>query len=67
MRMWGIFRLCVLAEGGVSSVDVRQSVDNVLVDPDWVQALLTWRFRPLVREGKAVPFCTDAPLSVTVK
>jgi hypothetical protein len=65
-RMWGIFRLCVLAEGGVSTVDVRKSAVK-LVDGDWVQALLTWRFRPLVREGKAVPFCTDAPLSVTVK
>ena len=38
-----------------------------LVDPDWIQTLLTWRYRPLVRDGKAVPFCSDVPLSLTVK
>jgi hypothetical protein len=67
MVVSGIFRICVFGDGVVSSVDVRKSADRALVDRDWIQTLLTWRYRPLLRDGKAVPFCSDVPLSVTVK
>lgn len=46
-----------VSEGGVaSSVDVAQSSGVAVLDQAAVDAVRKWRFRPALRQGRAVPF-----------
>lgn len=49
-------RICVNTSGGVSSVSVLKSADPGL-DRQITATVPRWRYRPLLDEGVAVPFC----------
>lgn len=48
--------ICVGATGGVTSARVQKSA-GPLLDTRLVNAVTRWRYRPLVEEGSATPFC----------
>jgi periplasmic protein TonB len=66
MSVWGVFRICVAADGHVTEVTVIKSAD-ALVDNDWVAKMKTWRYRPYSVDGRPVPFCHPARIVVNVK
>lgn len=49
-------RICVAPSGRVSSVDVLRSAGPAL-DPQIPAVLSRWRYKPLIENGQAVPFC----------
>jgi hypothetical protein len=51
-----LVNICVLATGSVSKVNVLRSAGPAL-DPQILNALSHWRYRPLLEAGKATPFC----------
>jgi protein TonB len=61
--VWGLFKLCVTAQGSVHSVQVLKSADK-LVDNDWVALLKTLQHRPYSIGGRPVPYCYPMRLEV---
>lgn len=51
-----MLRLCVSAEGGVTSVQVLKGANSAL-DGQFPSVMGRWRYRPLLVEGAATPFC----------
>ncbi|MFC1642930.1 energy transducer TonB, partial [Myxococcota bacterium] len=49
-------RICVSPRGDVTSVDVVRSAGPA-IDPKIPNAVGRWRYRPLIEDGRAVPFC----------
>jgi hypothetical protein len=66
MMVWGLFRICVSTEGHVSEVKVLKSAD-ALVDDDWLAVIRRWEYRPYSLDGRAIPFCHAARISVTAQ
>jgi protein TonB len=66
MSVWGVFRICVAANGNVSDVTIIKSAD-ALVDNDWIAKMKTWRYRPYSVDGRPVPFCHPARIVVNVR
>jgi protein TonB len=64
MVVWGLFKLCVTAQGSVQSVQVLKSADK-LVDGEWIALLKTLQHRPYSIGGRPVPYCY--PLRLEVK
>jgi len=48
--------ICVSRTGSVDSVTILQGADTLL-DGNVVSAVKKWRYRPLVADNNAVPFC----------
>jgi hypothetical protein len=63
MVVWGLFKMCVDSKGEVIDVFIIKSAD-LLVDADWVTLLRTWRHRPYLINGVAVPYCYPLRLEV---
>lgn len=51
-----LLRLCVSAEGGVSSVQVMKGAGAAL-DGQFPSVMGRWRYRPLLVDGAPTPFC----------
>ncbi|HKO46666.1 MAG TPA: hypothetical protein VJV79_03035 [Polyangiaceae bacterium] len=51
-----MLRLCVSAEGGVTSVQVLKGAGAAL-DGQFPSVMGRWRYRPLIVDGVATPFC----------
>jgi len=51
-----MLKLCVSAEGGVTSVQVLKGAGAAL-DGQFPSVMGRWRYRPLVVDGAATPFC----------
>jgi hypothetical protein len=60
---WGLFRICVGADGNVKDVKVVKSADPS-VDADWSRVIRTWQYRPFTIENRPVPFCHVIRLEV---
>jgi TonB family protein len=54
--MQATVKLCVTAAGKVSSVNVLRSAGSA-VDQQLTGALSRWHYRPLLEDGRGVPFC----------
>jgi protein TonB len=63
MVVWGLFKVCVSAQGTVSGVTVLKSADK-LVDGEWMNKIRTWQYRPYSINGRPVPFCHPMRLEV---
>jgi len=63
MVVWGLFKLCVTAQGSVQSVSVLKSADK-LVDGEWTNLLKTLQHRPYSIGGRPVPYCYPMRLEV---
>jgi periplasmic protein TonB len=63
MIVWGLFKLCVTAQGTVSSVQILKSADQ-LVDKDWSALLKTVPHKPYSIGGRPVPYCYPMRLEV---
>ncbi|RYZ08215.1 MAG: serine/threonine protein kinase [Myxococcales bacterium] len=55
-RFGATVNLCVDAGGRVTQVSIVRSAGPAL-DPQITRALSNWRYRPLMEDGKATPFC----------
>jgi hypothetical protein len=66
MMVWGMFRICVSIEGHVSDVRVLKSAD-ALVDDDWTATIRRWEYRPYSLDGRTIPFCHAARITVTAQ
>jgi outer membrane biosynthesis protein TonB len=73
--IWGMYKVCVSAEGAVAGVSVLRSAgstvlkkgDQQLVDARWMDTIKTWKYRPYMLGEKAVPFCYPLRLTVSAK
>ena len=63
MMVWGVFRICVAANGHVAGVTLIKSADP-LVDHDWMAKIRSWQYRPYSVDGRPVPFCHPARIVV---
>jgi protein TonB len=63
MVIWGLFKICVSADGAVTDVKTIKAADP-LVDADWIAKMRTWRYRPYSINGRPVPFCHPMRLEV---
>jgi hypothetical protein len=63
MTVWGVFRICVSANGHVEGVTLVKSADP-LVNNDWMAKIRTWEYRPYSVDGRPVPFCHPARIVV---
>ncbi len=64
MVVWGLFKLCVSVQGGVTSVQALKPADP-LVDQDWIAKIKLWKYKPYTVNGRPVPFCTNVRVQVT--
>ena len=64
MSLWGLFKICVSAQGAVTSVNVMKPADP-LVDNDWMAKMKLWKYKPYSVNGRPVPFCTPVRVQVT--
>jgi protein TonB len=64
MTLWGLFKVCVSAQGTVSGVTVMKPADP-LVDNDWIGKIKQWKYKPYSVNGRAVPFCSPVRVQVT--
>lgn len=55
-RFGATVNLCIDAAGRVTQVSIVRSAGPAL-DPQITRALSSWRYRPLMEQGKPVPFC----------
>ena len=56
MKLSAVVKMCVSAEGKVAEVKLLKSADPA-IDAQIPAVLAKWRYRPLVVDGRAVPFC----------
>jgi protein TonB len=63
MVQWGLFKVCVSAQGKVSSVTVMRAADP-LVNDDWIAKIKSWEYRPYSVNGRPVPFCSPVRVQV---
>ena len=63
MVVWGLFKLCVTAQGNVATVQILKSAD-ALVDKDWSALLKTVPHKPYSIGGRPVPYCYPLRLEV---
>ena len=56
MKLSAVVRMCVSAEGKVADLKLLKPADPA-IDPQIPAVLGKWRYKPLVVQGRAVPFC----------
>jgi outer membrane biosynthesis protein TonB len=56
MKLSAVVKMCVSAEGKVADLKLLKSADPA-IDPQIPAVLGKWRYKPLVVDGRAVPFC----------
>ena len=62
-----VAKLCVAVEGRVAEVSVLQASGAEPLDEFLATALRSWRYKPLVYRGRAVPYCGAKSLRVTLE
>jgi outer membrane biosynthesis protein TonB len=55
-RLWGMYTICVNADGTVKSVKQIKGTDP-LFDPEILAKIKTWRYKPYTVDGRPQPFC----------
>jgi hypothetical protein len=63
VMLWGLFRICVGVDGGVTGVRVLKTAAPE-ADADWTRVIRTWRYRPYAIDGRPTPFCHTIRLEV---
>lgn len=63
ITIWGVFRICVAADGRVSQVTMLKSA-NPQVDYLWMAKIRNWQYRPYSVDGRPVSFCHPARIFV---
>jgi hypothetical protein len=63
VMLWGLFRICVGADGSVRNVAVLKPAEP-RVDGDWTRVIQTWQYRPYQIDGHPTPFCHTMRLEV---
>jgi outer membrane biosynthesis protein TonB len=66
-RVTGTFKLCVSASGQVASITPIKSTTYAGYDKRLVEGMRTWRYRPYVIDGRAVPVCSVVAFIYTMK
>jgi hypothetical protein len=56
MKLSAVVKMCVSAEGKVADLKLLKPADPA-IDPQIPAVLGKWRYKPLVVDGRAVPFC----------
>jgi protein TonB len=64
MTLWGLFKVCVSAQGTVSGVTIMKGADP-LVDNEWIGKIKQWKYKPYTVSGRPVPFCSPVRVQVT--
>src|SRR5205085_3058245 len=57
-KIIGSFKLCVTPDGNVASVNMLKATRFEKYDVKIMREMRTWRYRPYLVNGKAVPVCT---------
>lgn len=63
MLVWGMFKVCVNAQGKVQDVKVIKPADP-LVNDDWMAKLRSCPYKPYSVNGRPVPFCHPVRVQV---
>jgi hypothetical protein len=63
VMLWGLFRICVGADGDVTNVKVLKTAEPT-VDGEWARVIQTWQYRPYSIDGRPTPFCHTMRLEV---
>jgi protein TonB len=63
MVVWGLFKVCVTAQGAVDKVSMIKPADP-LVNDTWMAKLKSCPYKPYSVNGRAVPFCHPVRLEV---
>ena len=66
MVVWGMFKICVSAQGKVTGVTMIKPADP-LVDADWMAKMKLWEYKPYSVNGRPVPFCHPIRMQVTAQ
>jgi periplasmic protein TonB len=66
MVQWGLYKVCVTAQGDVQSVTPMKPADP-LVNDDWMAKIKTWKYKPYSVNGRPVPFCSPVRVQVTAQ
>jgi hypothetical protein len=61
-RYWGILKVCVRRTGETDSVAYIRRTGDADLDAEWATVVRRWRYKPLVRYGRRIPFCHNAKL-----
>ena len=56
MKLSAVVKMCVAADGRVADVKLLRPADPA-VDAQIPEVLGKWRYRPLMLDGRAIPFC----------
>ncbi len=66
-RLIGSFKLCVDEMGRYEKGTILKSTEVPRYDAKLARAIMAWRYRPYLVDGKAIPFCTAATFIYTQK
>jgi hypothetical protein len=66
-RVVGTIKLCVNDRGDVTRTSVARSTGYDDYDDRLVSEMSQWRYKPLIRDGAATPFCTFVTLVYLMK
>jgi hypothetical protein len=65
-QVWGIFKVCVAADGTVESATVLKT-PGPEIESDFVLAIRTWKYRPYLINRAPVRFCHPMRLEIRVR
>jgi protein TonB len=63
MVVWGLFKICVSAQGTVTGVSMLKPADP-LVNDMWIAKMKTWLHKPYSINGRPVPYCYPVRVEV---
>ncbi len=58
----GVFQVCVDSKGDVADIGVVKSTTYRAYDAKIQRQIRTWKYQPVLLDGKAAPFCTMVTL-----
>jgi hypothetical protein len=62
--VWGLYKVCIGAEGRVHAVSIIKSALPGGMDAHWISRIETFEYRPYSVDGRPVPFCHPLRLEV---
>jgi hypothetical protein len=62
--LWGLYKVCIGAEGQVTKISIIKSADDATLDQRWTMAMFTWRYQPHLENGQPKPYCFSERLEV---
>ena len=66
-RAVGTIKVCIAADGGISSVSVLGSTKYPAYDAKLVSTARSWRYRAYTVNGRAMPACSTVTFVYTIK